>query len=820
MPDPINVPVAFATGQLAAEYVLHDMALCPVAAGSKGPRSRGWNERANAITDPDTAAKLKEGVGLLHAYSGTMALDIDNDAEAAAWLLARGINLGQLFAAPGAVAINSGRSGKGKLLYRLPPGSAPVETVKINGPNGMVLEFRCATRDGKSDQDVLPPSIHPRTGQPYQWDGAGDWRNIPLIPDALLGCWQGELAIRRTPANDTGLVSVMTDFPPSDAEQVADRCAIIGAMRDSKGQNQGEEEWRACLGVLRHTVQGEALCHEWSKGHPDYSRAETQAKLDRLRAYGPTLCKTLGTCKPQVCAACPFRGFTKSPITLGTLRFNTGDAGSESAGGGWPVPSPIGRAPLPVLPWEARFLPAVLADMVVSYADSIPMSREFVASNVLAACGSLLSGKVQLALKQHGPWFETPNSWALNIAPVSSHKTPGLAPAREALNRVEERYRQEHQVGLAGYQANKIVYDVQVKAAKAAAVKGKPPAQVPPEPVAPPLRRAVTNNATPEALSALTEGGPVVVLDDEASGLFAQMADPKNQPGKAFYLAAHTGSGSFQTDRIGRGAVYIPRLCVSVIGNIQPEPLLRILLGAAREGRQADGFVQRFGLMTMPDPVAHTHLVDMLYDIGKWAAGQDAIAGLVDYDPVAHGAVASMLGTTLPHFRLSDAAMALWQGEYAKQLAEARNTELMEAYRQHVMKQPKVIATVALVIHAVEGCQGDVSGPVMERAIAASRFYLSHAKRVYHMSAHDVYAEPARQIAARMSRGEVTGEFTSREAQRRGWAGCDTPESVANVLAVLEDADWVRPVVVQPSAAGGRPSKRWQVSPLAQGSKW
>lgn len=819
MPDPINVPVAFATGQLAAEYVLHGMALCPVATGSKGPRSHRWNELGNAITDPATAAALTEGVGLLHAFSGTMALDIDNDAEAAAWLLARGINLGQLSASPDAVAINSGRSGKGKLLYRLPQGIAPVETVKVNGLNGMVLEFRCATREGKSDQDVLPPSIHPRTGQPYQWGGAGDWRNIPPIPDALLACWQGELAIRQTPANDTGPVPVTTDFPPSDAEQVADRCAIIGAMRDSKGQHQGEVEWRACLGVLRHTVQGAALCHEWSEGHPDYSRAETQAKLDRLSAYGPTLCETLGACQPQACAACAFRGITKSPISLGTLRLDTGDAASDCTEINWPAPSPIGRAPLPVLPWEPRFLPSMLADMVVSYADSIPMNREFVASNVLAACGSLLSSKVQLALKQHGPWSETPNSWALNIAPVSSHKTPGLAPAREALNRVEERYRQEHQVALATFQANKFVYDAQVKAARTAAANGAPLAQVPLEPVAPTLRRAVTNNTTPEALSALTEHGPVVVLDDEASGFLAQITDPKNQPGKAFYLAAHTGSSSFQTDRIGRGANYIPRLCVSLVGNIQPEPLLRILLGAAREGREADGFVQRFGLMTMPDPVPHKHLVDVPYDFGRWTAGQDAITGLVDYDPVAHGAVASMLGDALPHFRLSDAAMALWRSEYAKQLVEARNTELMEAYRQHVMKQPKVIATVALIIHAVEECQGDVSGPVMERAIAASRFYLSHAKRVYHMSAHDICAEPARQIAARMSRGEITGEFTSRQIQRSGWDGCDNAERTASVLAVLEDADWIRPVVGQPSAAGGRPAKRWQVNPLAQGSK-
>jgi hypothetical protein len=485
----------------------------------------------------------------------------------------------------------------------------------------------------------------------------------------------------------------------------------------------------------------------------------------------------------------------------------------------WPAPTTLAREPMPVIEWDPRFLPSDLADMVLSYADSIPMNREFVASNILATCGSLLSGKVELSLKQNGSWFETPNSWALNIAPVSSHKTPGLRPAREGLNQVEERYRQEHQIALATYNANKIIYDAQLKATKQAATKGVAPSQVPTEPIAPSLRRAVTNNATPEALSVLTEGGPVVVMDDEASGLFALMCDPKNQSGKAFYLAAYNGQGSFQVDRIGRGAVFIPRLCVSVIGNIQPEPLLRFLLGAAREGRQADGFIQRFGLITMPNTVPHTELIDLPFDLSTWNAGQQAIIKLVDYDPMANGAQRSQLGNALPYFKLSEAANKLWRDEYARQLAEAQNTELIDAYRQHVMKQPKVVATTALVIHALEGHQGEITEAVMERAIAASRFYLSHAKRIYYMSAHDIFAEPARLIANRMARGEIVGEFTSRDANRNKWAGCNDPESTASVLTLLEDAGWVRPIAAPSYGNGGRPSKRWEVNPLAKGSK-
>lgn len=60
-----------------------------------------------------------------------------------------------------------------------------------------VLELRCATSDGLTVQDLLPPSIHPDTGQPYKWGGKGDWRDMPVIPAALLAVWQQEVFLRR-----------------------------------------------------------------------------------------------------------------------------------------------------------------------------------------------------------------------------------------------------------------------------------------------------------------------------------------------------------------------------------------------------------------------------------------------------------------------------------------------------------------------------------------------------------------------------------------------------------------------------------------------
>ena len=203
------------TGTHAAEYIRHGLAVCAIPLGRKGPIAIGWNLRENAITDLTAAVKLTGNVGLLHAWSGTMALDVDDWGAASEWLLARGINLGQFFAAPDRVEIASGRAGRGKLLFRLPADlSAPVPTLQIKGDHDeMILEFRCADSGGKSVQDVLPPSIHPNTGKPYQWKGEGDWRKLPKIPEMILHIWQDELTLRTKCGAPAAMSTPLPGFP-------------------------------------------------------------------------------------------------------------------------------------------------------------------------------------------------------------------------------------------------------------------------------------------------------------------------------------------------------------------------------------------------------------------------------------------------------------------------------------------------------------------------------------------------------------------------------------------------------------------------------
>lgn len=96
-----------------------------------------------------------------------------------------------------------------------------------------------------------------------------------------------------------------SNFPPSDAFQLAEKCAVIRHVRDTGG-NVPEPLWHAALGVLVHTIQGDAVCHDFSRGHPNYDPVETQSKIDRLRGFGPTSCSRMRTLSDGLCRGCAY----------------------------------------------------------------------------------------------------------------------------------------------------------------------------------------------------------------------------------------------------------------------------------------------------------------------------------------------------------------------------------------------------------------------------------------------------------------------------------------------------------------------------------
>ena len=132
-----------------------------------------WNTRENAITTLDQlcqnfhAHPNYTGVGLLHAWSGTVAIDFDDLTKAIPYFAEHCPEFDVLAAIqnPNNVGIFSGRENRGKLIYRVDD-ALRFHTKNRSDKEG--FEFRCATKKSTSVQDVLPPSIPPGYWQTLQ----------------------------------------------------------------------------------------------------------------------------------------------------------------------------------------------------------------------------------------------------------------------------------------------------------------------------------------------------------------------------------------------------------------------------------------------------------------------------------------------------------------------------------------------------------------------------------------------------------------------------------------------------------------------------
>lgn len=235
---------------IAREYIAHGFALVPIPKGTKGPRGKGWNQRdkcwATANQAPD---KWHANIGLAHAYSGTAALDVDSYTDAVPALAALGVDLDGLLSANDAVQIRSGKPNRAKLLYRLPVGVEPLPSVDRTDA-GEGFELRCASRAGLTVQDVLPPSIHPDTGKPYEW--LGDYRNLPELPEAVLSAWRALLGPQRSTGPSSAKTTIAEGMDPAaladwletareaeaDKPQGSTVAEIAAAQRAAKGKGE------------------------------------------------------------------------------------------------------------------------------------------------------------------------------------------------------------------------------------------------------------------------------------------------------------------------------------------------------------------------------------------------------------------------------------------------------------------------------------------------------------------------------------------------------------------------------------------------------
>jgi hypothetical protein len=249
-------------------------------------------------------------------------------------------------------------------------------------------------------------------------------------------------------------------------------------------------------------------------------------------------------------------------------------------------------------------------------ADRMPCPPDFIAASAIVALGAIIGARCAIKPKARDAWLIVPNLWGGIVGLPSVKKSPAINAALKPLERLIGRAMEEYQEELVTFEGSKTVFEARkeaiehrIKAAAKDAEKGdlnglanelQTHRQEIPE--SPTLRRYKTNDTTVEKLGELLRQNPagLLVTRDELVGLIASWDREGREGERAFYLEAWNGNASFDTDRIGRGSIFIPNLCVSVFGGIQPDKLTAYLEHATNSLAN-DGMLQRFQLLVYPD---------------------------------------------------------------------------------------------------------------------------------------------------------------------------------------------------------------------------
>lgn len=217
------------TADWARRYIeAFGLALVPIEPGEKGPKGKDWNKPGGYINDADAAEAFwsmrpSHNLGVVLGPSRVCSLDVD-DVQCARQIFSELLGM-DLEALANSYPTSVGNPARFRIMFRVPDGVDltwhPLNWPSQADPDGsihkaLMAQVKAARDAGDADreaalkmaaepfkkipvfelraglvQDVLPPSIHPGTGQPYSWRTPPSAEGLPELPAQLLSIWQG-----------------------------------------------------------------------------------------------------------------------------------------------------------------------------------------------------------------------------------------------------------------------------------------------------------------------------------------------------------------------------------------------------------------------------------------------------------------------------------------------------------------------------------------------------------------------------------------------------------------------------------------------------
>jgi hypothetical protein len=674
------------------DYIANGWRIVPIAPGSKRPVQQGWQTGAGALASA-SALPFGYGVGLMHAYSSTMALDIDDWGRT----LALGLDVDALAAAPDSVMIHSGKPGHGKLLYRMPFGLV-LPSKQIWDNKQAIVNFRCSTADGLTVQDVLPPSIHPDTLQPYQWGGNGHWSRLPVLPASILTYWQASLEV----------VMPSTVAVTLDTSWDEIRAALAYIDPDCS-----REDWVQCgMAIKRNgeqTItpdQAFAVWDGWSRQGVKYPGPAAIAQQWRSFRSDKTQLITLGT----LFKLAKQGGWVKSTPDVSALfaDMSTMTPPADVIDTMKPKPPDI----------DLSLWPPVLAKRAQEVADTVGCDPIIpLWAGMAAVCGVV---DAQSRLELMSGFQVPPILWMMTLGDPGDKKSPGSRPMLEPLKAIESDDKPRYAAARQAWEFSQAVYASAHKSMMKYAESpegildpGQAPV-VPPEPAQPvPLKITVADITSQELVyNCHTRPRGVLCYLDEMNALVQKITNKMSGENRSTWVVGFE-STEYRMDRVSTKATHCENFAVSIYGNMQPQVLEDNFTSLA-----SDGFLQRF----LPAVVRHNWskmgnpIPDFMTTAGKWEA---TLRGIFAVEQTT--------------YRLAPEAYQVYRSFQEWYEDRMQQERLMKSSNEFIMAFGKItglVGRLALIFHIIEDPhKPTVSAELMTRVVRIAREYVTPAYR-------------------------------------------------------------------------------------------
>jgi putative DNA primase/helicase len=271
-------------------------------------------------------------------------------------------------------------------------------------------------------------------------------------------------------------------------------------------------------------------------------------------------------------------------------------------------------------------------------------------------------------------------------------------------------------------------------------------------------------------------------------------------------------------DRIERGSIPIPHVCLGLFGGIQPNVVAR-MLRASMAGDDDDGLIPRFQLMVYPDkrdyqPVKGRPAADQrekVFKVFQALAGFDPSAKWFEHDQFRD---IHYLGFDRDAQPLFDE----WRANLERRLRDGSEQNVLV---KHLAKYRSLAPSLALIDHLIAGIGADAEkvGPITVRSLKWAKawcaFLEAHARRVYAM-AFEGDPTSAELLASKISHPPKTplpNPFTVRDVQSRGWTGLREQRDIRHALDLLGGFNWVKAQEAKGGRRMGQPTDLYFIHP-------